>query len=99
MPIIAGILTGSLAGAVTGISVSYGKIPPFIATLGMMSAARGVALIVSKGRPITGFSSSFDFIGGGDFLGIPILVLYLLLLILLGTLFYTKQNLGHIFLL
>ncbi|ADK82546.1 ABC transporter permease [Sediminispirochaeta smaragdinae] len=94
VPIIAGILTGSLAGAVTGISVSYGKIPPFIATLGMMSAARGVALIVSKGRPITGFSSSFDFIGGGDFLGIPILVFILIVAYIIGYIILHKTKFG-----
>lgn len=55
-PIIVGILIGLAAGALMGLIngglTAYGKIPPFVATLGMMTVARGAALLYSGGRPI-----------------------------------------------
>ena len=61
VPIIVGILCGAATGLINGTLVAKAKLLPFIATLGMTTVARGAALIYSKGRPITGFSKSFDF--------------------------------------
>ncbi|NQT60849.1 MAG: ABC transporter permease [Bacteroidetes bacterium] len=76
MPIIFAILiglsVGTVAGTINGSLHAYGKIPPFIATLGMMTVARGAALLYSNGRPIGDLKSSFMFIGGGSVLGIPV---------------------------
>jgi inositol transport system permease protein len=47
------------------------KIPPFIATLGMMTVARGLALLYSDGRPISGTSTGYNFIGQGEIFGLP----------------------------
>src|SRR5699024_10466317 len=47
LTLIAGLLTGLLAGAICGIATAYGKIPSFIATLAMMSIARGATLVIS----------------------------------------------------
>ncbi len=78
MPVIVGILIGLLAGTVVGIIngvlVVYGKLPPFIATLGTMMAIRGLALTITNGIPVTGLSKSFSFIGTDSWLGIPISV-------------------------
>lgn len=79
VPIILGILVGAVAGLINGVIVAYAKLPAFIATLGMMTAARGVALIISQGHPVTGFTKEFDFIGSGNFLGIPVMIYVLLL--------------------
>lgn len=83
VPILIGILVGGFTGLVNGVLVAKGKLPPFIATLGMMTAARGLALIYSDGRPITNFSSEFDFIGRGYLFGIafPIYVLIIVAVI------------------
>ena len=54
-----GLAVGLLCGLVNGVLITYGKLPPFIATLGMMSVARGGALLFTDGRPISGFSESF----------------------------------------
>jgi ribose/xylose/arabinose/galactoside ABC-type transport system permease subunit len=72
VPILGGILTGALCGLINGLFIAYGRVPPFIVTLGMMTTTRGMALIISGGRPINGFTSSFDFIGRGSWLGIPV---------------------------
>lgn len=81
VPVVAGMIVGLLAGFVNGALVTKTKIPPFIATLGMMIAARGAALIYSDGRPIGNLTKTFEFIGGGDLFAIPVPIL-----ILVGTL-------------
>ena len=50
--ILGGILTGGLAGFVNGVVISKMKIPPFIATLGMLNATKGLALVISGLKPI-----------------------------------------------
>lgn len=50
--LIGGLLIGTLSGAVSGLAVSYGRLPSFIATLAMLSVARGLTLVLSGGRPI-----------------------------------------------
>jgi ribose transport system permease protein len=50
--IIGGIMTGSLAGFVNGVVIAKMKIPPFIATLGMLYATKGLALVISGLKPI-----------------------------------------------
>lgn len=68
-----GVLLGALNG---GIVVST-KVPPFIVTLGTMTLGRGLALLISDGRPISGLQENFNYLGNGQFLGlgIPIYVL------------------------
>ncbi len=79
VPILAGLLTGAVVGAVVGGLVAVFRIPPFIATLGMMTAARGVALIYTDGRPISQLAPGFNWIGQGSILGVPVPV-YLLVI-------------------
>jgi ribose transport system permease protein len=50
---------GLACGLANGVLVTFGRLPPFIATLGMMSVARGAALMMAEGRPISGFTESF----------------------------------------
>jgi inositol transport system permease protein len=89
LPIILALIAGAACGFVNGSLSAYGKIPPFIATLGMMSIARGAALIYSDGRPITGLSDAFNFIGGGYILGIPMPVI---IMIIVGIIMYVLLN-------
>jgi len=67
-----GLAVGLLCGLVNGVLITYGKLPPFIATLGMMSVARGGALLFTDGRPISGFSESFRQLATGEILHIPV---------------------------
>jgi ribose transport system permease protein len=61
-----GIVAGAIMGSVNGLVIAKGKVAPFIATLGMMTLLRGVALVLSNGSPISGFSSDlFSTLGGG----------------------------------
>jgi inositol transport system permease protein len=74
VPIAVGLLTGAACGLVNGVLVTRGGVAPFIVTLGMMTIARGLALIVSGGRPVADMSNELTALAG-DFLGVPIPVL------------------------
>ena len=74
VPIAVGLLTGAACGLVNGVLVTRGGVAPFIVTLGMMTIARGLALIVSGGRPVADMSNELTALAG-DFIGIPIPVL------------------------
>ncbi|CAM5728328.1 Transporter OS=Streptomyces fumanus OX=67302 GN=GCM10018772_06110 PE=3 SV=1 [Streptomyces fumanus] len=50
--VLLAVLTGAACGLVNGFLVSYGKLPPFIATLAMLSVGRGLSLVISQGSPI-----------------------------------------------
>lgn len=65
VPLVVGLLVGLVCGVLNGILVAYAKIPPFIATLGMMVAARGFAKWYTKGQPISFPTESFAAIGQG----------------------------------
>lgn len=52
LALVGGLLVGTLAGAVSGFAVAFGRLPSFIATLAMLSVARGLTLVLSDGRPI-----------------------------------------------
>ena len=64
-PIAVGLACGLLAGLINGLLIAYTKIPPFIATLGMMVSARGVADWYTKGQPVSFPTDAFAGIGSG----------------------------------
>lgn len=72
-----GLVSGMLAGLVNGLFVTLGNVPSFIATLGMQGVARGVALLLTNGYPVSGLGDDFRFIGRGSvgFLPVPIIIL------------------------
>ena len=80
LAILAGLLTGALCGLFSGLLITRGKLPPFIATLGMMSVCRGAALLFTDGRPISGFDESLRWLSTGRILGVPVPVLLTILL-------------------
>jgi len=65
------LVVGTGCGLINGVLITRGRLPPFIATLGMMSVARGVALMLAEGRPISGFSEGFRAIATERLLAIP----------------------------
>lgn len=83
---------GATYGMINGILITKGNLPPFIATLGMMSIARGLALIVTSGKAISGFSASFKYIGSGSINGlfIPVIIMVVCYIIAHILLKYTK---------
>ncbi|MDQ3349462.1 MAG: ribose ABC transporter permease [Acidobacteriota bacterium] len=65
------LAVGLGCGLVNGALVTFGRLPPFIATLGMMSVARGAALMLAEGRPISGFGEEFRLLATGRVLMVP----------------------------
>lgn len=78
LAIAAGLAVGMACGAVSGVIVARFNVPAFVATLGMLSAARGMALIYSGGRPIPSLTDEFRWIGTGSIWGIPVPIFLLL---------------------
>ncbi len=76
--VLAGLGAGSLCGLINGVLISFGRLPPFIATLGMMSVARGGALLYSDGRPISGFGEGFRWLATGEVAWIPVPILLMI---------------------
>jgi ribose transport system permease protein len=93
--IIVGILVGILCGLINGFIITKGKLPPFIATLGMMMLARGAALYITNASPISGFPDSFEFIGGRVFDILPVPVLIMVVFALLFGFVLKKTKLGR----
>ncbi len=89
IPIATGILIGLAAGLVNGWLIAYTKIPPFIATLGMMVSARGISKWYTKGQPVSGLTDQFNFIGSGAW---PVIVFLVVALIFHIALRYTRYG-------
>jgi inositol transport system permease protein len=91
VPIIAALAIGSLLGAVNGGLIAFTGIPAFIATLGMMTIARGAALIYTGGKPVSQFVPGIMKIGGkiGDF-PVPVIVYIIMIAITWVLLGYTS---------
>jgi methyl-galactoside transport system permease protein len=98
MPIITGIIAGGLFGLFNGVLVAYGKLPPFIATLGTMSIARGFQLIYTKAAVVGSLTGEFkslaqNSIGAAAFsfpyLGIYVVIITFVVWVLLK---HTKQG-------
>jgi len=95
IPISMGLLAGLLMGAFNGFIITKSKIAPFIVTLGTMTIGRGLALILSDGRPVSNLSDSFNYLGSGTVLGIPVLILIFILVFALCSVILSKTILGR----
>ncbi|MGN8023255.1 ABC transporter permease [Phyllobacterium sp. 22229] len=89
VPLAIGLGIGLLAGIVNGALIAQTKIPPFIATLGMMVSARGVAKWYTKGSPVSGLTDQFNFIGTGIW---PVVVFLVVAFIFHIALRYTRYG-------
>jgi ribose transport system permease protein len=67
----AALTIGFAFGLLNGVAITWGRLPPFIATLGMMSIARGCALLFTDGRPVSGFEPGFRSLATARIAGIP----------------------------
>jgi ribose/xylose/arabinose/galactoside ABC-type transport system permease subunit len=96
-PFVAAVLglgIGGFLGFVNGWLVSRIRVPPFIATLGMMSFARGLALAYTGGKPVTGLDEGFRFLGTGIVGRIPMPVIIAFLVFLSGYILLAKTRVG-----
>ena len=93
--LLIGLAVGLACGLINGVLISWGKLPPFISTLGMMSVARGAALLYTQGRPVSGFSADFRFLASGEILGIPNPVIIMIMVYLIAHFVLTRTKLGR----
>jgi len=76
----AGLGTGAALGWANGFAITRFELPPFVATLGMLSIARGLTMLWTGGFPLTELGARFGFIGTGAWLGMPLPVWIMLAL-------------------
>ncbi|MDQ7915491.1 ABC transporter permease [Pseudomonas sp. 102515] len=89
VPVMAGLGVGLLAGAINGSIIAVTGIPPFIATLGMMVSARGLARYYTEGQPISMLSDDYTAIGAG---AMPVIIFLVVAVIFHIALRYTKYG-------
>lgn len=96
--ILAGLVVGGGLGVFNGWMITKFKVPPFVATLAMLTIARGATMLWTGGFPITGLGDSFAFIGTGWFLGIPMPVWITAIVVVLAIILTKKTKFGrHIY--
>ena len=91
----AALAVGIGCGLLNGALVSFGGLPPFIATLGMMSVARGAALLFTEGRPVSGFDEGFRWLATGNVGFVPAPVIVMLLVYVLAHIVLTRTTFGR----
>ena len=89
------LAVGTLCGAVNGTLIVRGGLPPFIVTLGMMSIARGAALVYTEGRPVSGFDEAFRAIATARIGFIPAPVIITALVYLAAHFVLTRTPFGR----
>jgi len=90
--IIAGILSGTVIGVINGVIIHKGKVPPFIATMGSMIVVRGVIMLISGARMVSGLPREFTNFSQHGFLGVPNLFIVWLSIMFLAD-FLAKRSL------
>lgn len=95
LALLIGLGVGLACGVINGLLITVGRLPPFIATLGMMSVARGAALMFTEGRPISGFSEGFRSIATGEILRIPAPVVIMIVVYLIAHFVLKRTKLGR----
>lgn len=93
--VLAGLLIGSLLGLFNGWTITKFKVPPFVATLAMLTIARGLTMLWTKGHPISNLGSDFSYFGTGWLLGIPVPVWIAGLVVLLAVFITQNTKLGR----
>ena len=99
IPVPLGILValtiGGLMGMVNGLIITKGRIPPFIATLGMLTVGRGLTLMYTQGKPFTGLPAAFRFIGAGSLGPVPMPIVVAGLVFIIGGIVLSRTRFGE----
>ncbi|MFN8349163.1 MAG: ribose ABC transporter permease [Spirosomataceae bacterium] len=93
--VLAGIVTGALLGFFNGFVITRFKVPPFVATLAMLTVARGLTMLWTKGFPISGLGEQFAYLGTGWFIGVPVPVWISAVVVAVAILISDKTKLGR----
>jgi ribose transport system permease protein len=93
--ILCAIIIGAFLGFFNGLVITKFKVPPFVATLAMLTIARGFTMLYTEGHPISNLGTSFAYIGAGYFIGIPIPVWTATVVVLIAVFITKKTKLGR----
>lgn len=93
--IVAGIAVGSVAGWINGFVITRLRVPPFVATLGMLSIARGLTQLWTGNFPVTNLGDEFRFIGTGYWLSVPMPVWISAILVLIFAFVMRRTRFGR----
>lgn len=94
LAIVLGMLVGIIAGAINGSLIAYGKLPPFIATFGMLNIGSGMAFIITASS-IGGFPIWFEQLGNGRVLGFPVVIIIFIVFITIAYVLLNKTKFGY----
>ena len=98
LAIVVSVVVGIIIGGINGFVITKFNIPAFIMTLGITEAARGIALIITGGKPVSGMAELYKFLGQGYILSIPVSVIIMLLVFLVCWTLLNKCKFGrHLF--
>ncbi len=95
VPLVIAMLAGLAVGLINGVGVSIGDLPPFIMTLGTMTAVRGLALLLCNGKPVTGISQEYRAVAAQSFFGVPMLAVFLVIVIAICSFVLAKTVYGR----
>ncbi|MFR3787342.1 ABC transporter permease [Agathobaculum desmolans] len=95
VPLVIAMLAGLAVGVINGVGVSIGDLPPFIMTLGTMTAVRGLALLLCNGKPVTGISQEYRAVAAQSFFGVPMLAVFLVIVIAICSFVLAKTVYGR----
>ncbi len=93
--ILAAMLGGLAVGIVNGVGIAVGNLPPFIMTLGTMTAVRGLALLISNGKPVIGISETYKAVAASSIFGVPMLAVFLVVIIVICSFVLSKTVYGR----
>ena len=97
LAVIMGLALGFVLGMVNGLLISRGKVPPIIATMGMMNVYRGLCYIVSGGQWVSAYemTEGFKNIALGTVLGVNNLIVFAIVVFIIGTIFLKQTTFGR----
>jgi len=94
LSILVSIIVGGICGGFSGFAIAKLNVAPFIATLAMMSIARGIAFVYTKSRPIFELPETFNWIGWGYIGVIPVIVLVMIIILVFSHIVIDKTRFG-----
>lgn len=92
---LVGIAVGTLRGAISGVGIAHGKLPPFVMTLGMNSVLGGMILLVSNSQPVSGLPNELALIAKTRIGPFPIFLLYVIVLYLVMNFVLRRTRFGR----
>lgn len=95
LALLVGLASGALLGTVNGALSVFGGIPSFIVTLGMLSIARGLTLLVTGGRPVFGLGDGFGTLAYGGLPGVPTPILLIVVIYAVAAVWLHRTQLGR----